>query len=166
MNTECQELKNIQYKTMLLSGNKKGIEYKTASDISNLELFLNKESELTQNEPWSKLDKTIKLQKLNDYVDIIAKGHSLSALEIKQLKRYLSNSLDKKKLQRVKDVCYDKQTGIIKNIPCLHFNTTSRKFTLKRSDKHVSTLKCLAPKKRKSSKTLKNSDKIDTDIKD
>jgi len=105
------------------------------------------------------------VHKLSNYVDKIAKEYNLSITEIKQLKKYLSTSLDKKKLQRVKDVCYDKQLGIIKLIPSLQFNVANRKFTLKRSDKRVSTLKCLAPKKNRSSKTLKNSEKIDTDIK-
>jgi len=60
MKTECQELKNIQYKTMLLSGKNTDFASQSSNDISNLELFLNKECNLVQNEPWSKLDKTIK----------------------------------------------------------------------------------------------------------
>ena len=41
-------------------------------------------------------------------------------------------ALDKKHLQKVKDVIYDKETGVIKNIPVLVFNNTTRKFYLKK----------------------------------
>ena len=80
--------------------------------------------------------------------------------EAQSLKKYLAISLDRKKLQRVKDVLYDKALGSIKSIPSLHFNTTTRKFTLKRSEKRVSTLKSLGK-----GKTRKNN-KIDVNIKD
>ena len=60
---ECQELKNIKYKTMLLSGhNKKMIETVT-NDISNLDLLLDKEIKQNKQETWNKLDKSIKMEK-------------------------------------------------------------------------------------------------------
>ena len=71
--------------------------------------------------------------------------------EIYSLKEYLTTSLDKKKLQHVKDVQYDKASNKIKLIPSLHFNPTTRKFTIKRQEKRVSTLKSLGagkPKKK------------------
>jgi len=52
-----------------------------------------------------------------------------------------------KKLNRVKDVNYDKETGIIKDIPPLCYIKQTQHFTLKNIDKRVSTLKSLAPKK-------------------
>jgi hypothetical protein len=57
--------------------------------------------------------------------------------------------LDRKKLQRVKDVTYDVKTGRIKAIPGLTFNKNKHKFTLRRVDKKKSTLKGLAPKRKK-----------------
>jgi hypothetical protein len=56
--------------------------------------------------------------------------------------------LDKKKLQHVKDVLCDKVTGKIVAIPTLHFNVTTKKFTLKRGEKRVSTLKSLGKGKK------------------
>ena len=64
-NEECVELKNIKYKTMLLSGAPIQ-ETKSANDLSNLEKFLEKEQNNNKNEPWCKLDKTIKTKKLID----------------------------------------------------------------------------------------------------
>ena len=56
---ECQELKNIKYKTMLLNGAPLH-ETKSSNDISNLEKFLEDEKISNSNEPWCKLNKTIK----------------------------------------------------------------------------------------------------------
>lgn len=156
---ECKELKTIKYKTMLLSGNP-DINPSIKDNLSKIDMLLEKESNMNKSEPWSKLDKTVKLNKLNNYIELLTKEHKLNSTEIKLIKKELHNALDKKQLQKVKDVIYDKETGEINNIPNLHFNKTTRKFTMKRSEKQVSTLKSLGPKKKSTKKTIK--DKIDT----
>lgn len=143
---ECIELKNIKYKTMLLSGTVIP-ETKSSSDLSNLEKFLEDNKSNKINEPWSKLDKTIKTKKLLKYTEDYAKKNNLTSEEESGLYAFLRDSLDRKKLQRVKDVDYDKLTGEIKDIPALHFNKATNHFTLKNIDKRVSTLKSLPPKK-------------------
>jgi hypothetical protein len=143
---ECNELKNITYKTMMTKsfGEKKNTTlHNNNKNISNIEVFLDKERKINKREPWNKIDKTEKIKQLNDFVDSIIEIYNLTETEITELKEYLSTSLDKKKLLCVKDVQYDKLCGKIKAIPCLHYNSTSRKFTLKRSEKRVSTLKSL-----------------------
>jgi hypothetical protein len=56
--------------------------------------------------------------------------------------------LNKNKLQKTKDVVYDKEKGVIQSIPALFFNVGNRAFTLKNLDvKRVSTLKSLTPKR-------------------
>jgi hypothetical protein len=74
--------------------------------------------------------------------------------ETKSLTAFLKDTLDKKKLSRVKDVIYDKVNGVIKEIPALVYTKSNKHFTLKNIDKRVSTLKSLAPKK--SNGTIKN----------
>jgi hypothetical protein len=143
---ECQELKNIKYKTMLLNGAPLH-ETKSSNDISNLEKFLEDEKINNSNEPWCKLNKTIKTKKLIEYVEIYKKDKNLDENEAKNLVIFLKDSLDKKKLCRVKDVIYDKVNGIVKEIPSLTYTKSSKHFTLKNMDKRVSTLKSLAPKK-------------------
>jgi hypothetical protein len=156
---DCKELKTIKYKTMLLSGNP-DINPNVKDNSSNIDIILEKESNYNKSEPWSKLDKTVKISKLNEYVSSLAKEHKLTVTEVKNIKKDLHNALDKKQLQRVKDINYDRENGIINNIPNLHFNKTTRKFTMKRSDKQISTLKSLGPKKNVSTKKT-NKDKID-----
>jgi hypothetical protein len=144
--TDCQELKNIKYKTMLLNGVPLP-ETKSSNDLSNLDKFLENEKNNNVNEPWCKLNKTIKTKKLQDYVENYKQENNLSNEESELLLTFLKDCLDRKKLQRVKDVVYDKENGIVKEIPALFYMKTSKHFTLKNVDKRVSTLKSLAPKK-------------------
>ena len=65
-------------------------------------------------------------------------------------------------MQRVKDVIYDSNLGIIKNIPGLSFDKIKRKFTLKKVDKKKNSLSRTAPKRKTKSKTKP---KIKTKIK-
>ena len=143
---ECQELKNIKYKTMLLNGTPLQ-ETKSSNDLSNLEKFLEEEQKYNSNEPWCKLNKTIKTKKLIEFVELYSKEHNLNEEDVKIMITFFKDSLDKKRLSRVKDVVYDKINGIIKEIPALTYNKSTRHFTLKNIDKRISTLKSLTPKK-------------------
>ena len=146
VNEECVELKNIKYKTMLLNGSP--IKETTLSnDISNLDKFLELEKTNNSNEPWCKLNKTMKTKKLIDFVTIYVNENQMTNEEGKILIAFLKESMDRKKLQRVKDVIYDKVTGIVKEIPALCYTKATKHFTLKNIDKRLSTLKSLAPKK-------------------
>jgi hypothetical protein len=161
---ECIELKNIKYKTMLLSGTPVK-ETKSSNDLSNLEKFLEDDKNNIQNEPWSKLDKTIKTKKMMSYAEEYVKKNNLTTEEDTALRAFLKDCLDRKRLQRVKDVEYDKTTGEVKDIPSLVFNKTNNHFTLKNLDKQrVSTLKSLPPKKAKGTiKNTKANDNSDSD---
>lgn len=145
-NNECQELKNLKYKTMLLNGVPLK-EIKSSNDLSNLDKFLENEKINNVNEPWCKLNKTIKTKKIQEYVEIYKGKNNLNEEEGSLLFTFLKDCIDRKKLQRVKDVVYDKETGNIKEIPALCYVKTNKHFTLKNMDKRVSTLKSLAPKK-------------------
>ncbi len=146
INEECQELKNIKYKTMLLNGSLLH-ETKSANDLSNLDKFLENEKNNNINEPWCKLNKTLKTKKFIEFIEIYKKEKDLSNEEVLNLNKFLKDCLDKKKLSRVKDVVYDKVTGIVKEIPALTYTKATKHFTLKNIDKRISTLKSLAPKK-------------------
>ena len=152
-NEECVELKNIKYKTMLLSGVPIK-ETKSANDLSNLEKFLENEQNNNKNDPWCKLDKTIKTKKLTEYVNLYKVENNLDDEESELLISFFKDCLDRKKFQRVKDVIYDKSTGLIKEIPALSYTKATKHFTLKNIDKRVSTQKSLPAKKLQG--TIKN----------
>lgn len=159
VNEECIELKNIKYKTMLLNGNPQH-ETISSNDLSNLEKFLETEKNNNKNEPWCKLNKTIKTKKLIEFVQLYKVQNNLEPEESELLILFLKDTLDRKKLQRVKDVLYDKDNGIVKEIPALHYTKSTKHFTLKNVDKRVSTLKSLGVKKGNGTIRNKNS-KVD-----
>ena len=136
---------NSKYKGVFLNSFDNNYE---TNKIATINTFLEKESTINKTESWNKLDKTGKIKLLNIYVDTLVSANNLSTTDTTDLKKYLIDSLDKKKLQHVKDVHCDKITGHIISIPTLHFNVTSRKFTLKRAEKRVSTLKSLGKGKK------------------
>lgn len=158
--SDCHELKSLKYKTMILNG-VSWPETKSSSDLTNLDKFLENEKINNANEPWSKLDKTAKIKKLIIFADYYKNENNLSDNEYEILITFFRDCLDRKKLQRVKDVNYNKETGEIKDIPALHYNKQINHFTLKNIDKRVSTVRGLAPKKKQG--TVKNSKLSDYD---
>ena len=162
---ECLELKNIKYKTMLLNGNPIQ-ETKSENDMSNLDKFLEDEKNNNVNEPWCKLNKTVKTKKLLEYVEKYKTDKCLDEEEEKLLNIFLKDCLDRKKLLRVKDVIYDKTNGSIKEIPALAYTKINKHFTLKNMDKRVSTVKSLAPKKGQGTIKNKNIQKIEINNED
>lgn len=124
-----------------------------------MDLLLEKEKQHNKTESWNKLDKTHKIQKLHSFAEKYGKQHNLPVKDIKSLKMFFIECLEKMKLQKAKDVVYDKETKEITSIPSLHFNVATHNFTLKIMDsKRVSTLKSLTPKRI----SEKNKDSINT----
>ena len=153
-NDYCKELKNIAYKTMLLNGNE------IVPDVNNtnnntLSKYLEDETSANQKENWSKLDKTQKVKKLINHVELLEKKFTLNDDEINKCKKYLLKCLERKALTKVKDVHYDKDKGIITDIPNLQFDNINRVFVLKKDDKHISTVKCLPKENKSKARTIK-----------
>ena len=146
MSNPYTELKNIKYKNMLLSNNKEINKNNTQTTIND---FLDRERANNKKETWNRLDKTIKLKKLQEYCIRYGKENNLAQAKIESLSQYLKNCLDRKRFERVKDINYDKENEIIKSIPNLLYNKQSKRFTLKRSEKRVSTLKSLGPSRKR-----------------
>ena len=164
---ECIELKNIKYKTMLINGVSLN-ESKASQSMHNLDKFLENEKNSSENEPWCKLNKTIKIKKITEYViDDYKQQHELDELECENLIKFLKDCLDRKKLQRIKDVIYDKENGAIKEIPALTYIRTTKHFTLKNIEKRISTLKSLPQNKSikntKNHKTIKNKSDVNNE---
>ena len=130
---------------MLLSGKSNLVS--TQVDSVNIDMILEKEKETNKGRPWSKLGKASKTRKLAEYAGRYAEEHGLTQKRKEELRQYLYRSLGRKKLNRVKDVIYDKVARRIKDIPGLTFSKLKSKFTLKRTDKKNSTLKGLAPRR-------------------
>jgi len=113
----------------------------------NIDDILDQENKDNKLESWNKLNKTMKIIKLNAYSEKYGKNHNFPEKKIMLLKDFFVNALDAKKLQRAKDVVYNKANEEITDIPGLHFNPSNRAFTLRTDVKRVSTLKSLTPKR-------------------
>ena len=110
----------------------------------HLDILLDNETKKNKEESWNKLDKSAKMEKITQYIETIAITHKLNIEEKDELKKYLSTILDKKSLQRNKDVIYKKESGVLESIPTLQFNNSTRKFTLRQKHQQ-SVLKNLGP---------------------
>ena len=159
---ECLELKNIRYKTMLLNNN---VHLKTEENINDINVFLRKDKESIKNKSWSKLSNASKLQKILLYANKYAQDNELNKEDHEKLKLFLIDSMEKKKLQRIKDVTYDMNKNAIININGLTYNVKKKRFTLKVKGKKSNTLKSLPPLHKKN-KTKRDKDKKDKKKKD
>ena len=117
-------------------------------NYSKIDQLLEKEKQHNKTESWNKLDKTVKIQKLHAFSEKYGRENAMANKDIKLLKTFFKECLEKNKLQKTKDVTYDKETYEIIAIPSLVFNRGAKNFTLKNMDpKRISTLKSLTPKR-------------------
>ena len=148
-NEKCQELANIEYQNMLLNGVKKtdNKDKEHIGTIENMEDFLEKEKMYESKLPWGKLNKTKRYEKISEYIETFSLKNSISKQNKSELLALVKIALQRKKLQRIKDVVYNKETGVIKNIPAFDYDKETGILSLKNTEKKQSTLKSLAPKK-------------------
>lgn len=142
---ECPtELKTLRYKIMLMNGNTPvELAPPAKNSYDNLQQFLEKERTNNNKENWSKLNRTVKHKKIVEFVDNYTILNSLNEEEHDRLLELLKQNIIKGKLTRNKEVNYDKTKGVIKDMPGLVFNKSTRHFTLKNLDaqKHSTTIK-------------------------
>jgi hypothetical protein len=120
----------------------------SSSDVTlnDIDSILENEKQRNKAETWNKLDKTVKMQKLNSFAEKYGNTHGFSSKTTIDLKSFFAECLDKSKLQKAKELVYDKEKQEIISIPTLSLNNTTNTFTLRIIDnKRVSTLKSLTP---------------------
>lgn len=114
--------------------------------MMSLEQIIDMDDHQNKNLPWNKLNKSLKLKRIMDFANGYSKKEELDEDNTKQLKTMLKDKLERKFLQKVKDVVYNCETEQIEEIPALIF--IQNKYTL-RAD--TTPLVSLAPK----NKTIK-----------
>ena len=152
--------KELKYKSIYLNTGYKGDEENNNKESCNMDIidnYLEKEKELNKSQPWNKLNKTNKIDKLKDFCSRFSEENMFSETTKENLEKFLLRSLDNKKFTKIKDINYNKEEGLIKDIPGLSFNKNKKVFTIKNQDNRILTSKNLAPKTKKSKdKTKKN----------
>jgi septum formation inhibitor MinC len=120
----------------------------TSIQMNDMEAILELEKDQNKMETWNKLDKALKRQKLHAYAEHYGQEQSMAVREVKKLKSFFSDCLDKGKLTRTKDVSYNKEKREIEDIPALVYTAPTHHFSLRNTDaKYVSTLKSMTPKR-------------------
>ena len=146
MKTECIELENIKYQTMLLTSNSQIDSDK--KNTLNINDILDNDIENNKHKRWNKLAKNIKIKLLKNFADEYCKEKKYTESIKKNLITYFLKSLERKKLSKVKDIIYDCENNVIISIPSLSYDNIKNKFTLRNN-----------PDKKKTS--VKNKNKID-----
>jgi len=110
-----------------------------AQNMEKLEEFFEKDK-LNNTEPWRNIEKEKKLAKMTCFAKQYCMQNNLGEVEEERLTYFLHECIRTNKIQKVKEIDYDKMKGTIKSIHGLHYDEDTRQFTLKYLDKRVSTL--------------------------
>ena len=156
--TGDSDLANVHYKTGCLGGTRP--EKRNQEDVDQI---LETESSSRTGQPWSRLNQTSRVSKLKAFAGVYAEKNGHGADEKRALVDTLLSGLERRRLGGAREVVYNKETGAVESIPSLVFQQQTKRFTLKRSDRRVSTLKSLGRGKRRRGR---RKDKIDSTLKD
>lgn len=137
--------KEEQQQVMMMVEEEEDVEVK--EPVLTIDQILDNENCHNKTEAWNKLNKTLKIQKLHAFSDKFGSENKYTQTEIVHLKRFFTEALEKKKLQKTKEVMYDKITQEVKDVPGLFMNPSSHSFTIRADTKRISTLKSLTPKR-------------------
>ena len=118
----------------------------TMATTASIDNILENEKQHNIKDTWNKLDKTVKILKLNTYAVKYCLENKSESYDSVSLMVFFKKSLERNKLQKKKDLVYDTDTNEIVAIPSLFFHETD--FFLKDTDnKRTSTMKSLTPKR-------------------
>ena len=141
-----------------LKSENKIIEESTVSNEMEMLAFLQEKQNIKSKEIWCKIDKTQKIQKVNIFIDeVFGPENNLNEMQCQKCKEYLQDIIDKKRLNKNKDVVY-KDEKII-SITNFSYSKTSNKPQLS-CEKRASTLRLPDLKKlnKKHNKTKSDND--------
>ena len=130
----------------------------SANDENDIIAFLKEKQTIKNKEVWSKLDKTTKIIKVNEFIDtIFSVEQELQNDQSEKCKDYLLDIIDKKRLNKNKDLVYKDEKVL--SIANFTFNKTTNKPNIA-CDKRASTLRLPDLKKinKKHNKTKSGND--------
>ena len=74
-----------------------------------LEDIVEMDNKKNEHLPWNKLNKSLKLKRIMDFANLMKERDQLDEEKTTQLKQMLRDKLERKCLQRTKDVIYNKE---------------------------------------------------------
>jgi hypothetical protein len=124
----------------------KGKQHENDMNILRLEKFFEADKLQNEHESWRKIEKEVRHKKLIQYASRYIAENELGADDEACLILFFKECIENNKIQKVRDVDYDRKAGEIKNVPGLHYNRSERRFTIKHHDKRLSTTQNLPTK--------------------
>jgi len=143
---ECIELKTLKYKSMILKGSNFVQSVKKYTSAENIDILLEKEKADNDGENWIKLSKSDKLKLMKEFAKKYITDNSLTEIDEENLINFFKDCIDRKKLNKSKDIKYDKNSKTILDIYGLILNS-NKKFTIK-NNTTKSASSSLTPKKK------------------
>ena len=120
--------------------------------MDTLDQLIINEEENNKILPWNKLDKSIKLKKTMEFITEFSSHNDMTDEKMNELKNLLREKIQRKQLQKTKDVIYDIDSGKIKHIPALSYVDGQIHFKI---IDRASPLNSLAPKNKTIRKDIK-----------
>jgi len=127
-------LKELENKDRLMSLKKKHIHETTSEEVKTDDMndILENETKIIFNRSWNKLEKGLKFNRINKYLDTLKEEHSLTDQDIKEVKNMLFAKVNKGGLTKNTEVNYNKDTAKIIKINPLYYDDKKKKLLMKK----------------------------------
>ena len=137
---QSNDLKNILSKEVIVEEKqeqKVEQKYDPSQDMKDLMEMVDSERVNITNKTWSRIEKSTRLQLLNEYIDNYILEKSLEYESAKQFKTIIIKAFQSNLLNKQSDIKYDIENSNIIDITIIKFNKEKNLFELKTRDNKV-----------------------------
>ena len=138
-NNQSNDLKNILSKEIIQKeeGKKIEIKYDPSQDMKDLMNLVDNERENLINKSWSKIEKSIRLQLLNEYIENHIIEKSLDNKTSKQFKTVVIKAFQSNLLNKQSDIKYNIESNKIIDITILKYDEEKKIYEIKTKNNKV-----------------------------
>ena len=139
-NDQSNDLKNILSKEVIVEQKqeqKVDKKYDPSQDMKDLMEMVDSERVNITNKSWSRIEKSSRLQLLNEYIENYILENSLESESAKQFEAIVIKAFQSNLLNKQSDIKYDTETNKIIDITILKYNKEKKLFELKTRDNKV-----------------------------
>ena len=113
-----------------LATGRKIINKLSKTEVKNLDIMLEKANIEIYKTKWSRLNESLKLNRIYKFVNFLAKKHNLDESVSNSLRKDLFNAIKSRQITKSSQVTYDTDNGKILNILHLEYDNNNNKFLL------------------------------------
>ena len=137
---QSNDLKNILSKEVIVEEKQEQTveqKYDPSQDMKDLMEMVDSERVNITNKTWSRIEKSSRLQLLNEYIQNYIIENSLEGESAKQFETIVIKAFQSNLLNKQSDIKYDTETNKIIDITILKYNKEKKLFELKTRDNKV-----------------------------